>query len=230
MRSIFLSTLLPLLCTACKSGQNPPVRPAQPEPMTFRLEAGGCRGYCPIYQIEFAPDGKATYFGERFVQTEGERAFHLTEAERQTLQRAIAAADIWQYPTVIETDIADAPPRTFIVSDGQRRHSTTASADIPQPLAELMEVVQTLADAHQLNLRDGVHPNEIRDTRDSIRVLLRDDLNAGNWLMQFTEIRLQLLRRTGAANEWLIAFDPAQITRKQIIDLMKDMEGVKGVH
>jgi hypothetical protein len=196
-----------------------------------QLETTRCRGYCPAYTLLIYRNGAALYNGLYFVQKAGEHRFQLTPAELKRLEAAVQTANLWQYPNKIESQVADAPWSLITVYRDDRRQEVAGSVDRPQPLLDLENLMKDLAEAHGLPVREGVNPDiPPAASRQSVVVLLKPEVNASDWLMQFSELRLQLLRRTGAQNEWIVAFDPAQISSEALIDLFKDMEGVLQVH
>jgi hypothetical protein len=196
-----------------------------------QLETTRCRGYCPAYTLLFYRNGAALYNGLYFVQKPGEHRFQLTPAELKRLEAAVQTANLWQYPSKIESQVADAPWSVLTVYRDERKQAVAGSVDRPQPLLDLENLMKDLAEAHGLPVREGVNPDlPPAASRQTVVVLLKPEVNAGDWLMQFSELRLQLLRRTGAQNEWIVAFDPAQISGEALTDLFKDMEGVLQVH
>jgi hypothetical protein len=192
-----------------------------------QLETTRCRGYCPAYTLLFYRNGAALYNGLYFVQKAGEHRFQLTPAELKRLEAAVQTANLWQYPSKIESQVADAPWSVLTVYHDARKYEVSGSVDRPQPLLDLEDLMKDLAEVHGLPVREGVNPDILpAATRQTVVVLLKPEINAGNWLMQFSDIRLQLLHRTGEQNEWIVAFDPKEISQEGLIDLFKDMEGV----
>jgi len=57
-------------------------------------------------------------------------------------------------------------------------------------------------------------------------VKLRPELNAGNWIGQFSDIHLRLVRRISAENIWVVAYDANELEEKSLIELLKGTDGV----
>lgn len=191
------------------------------------FESHGCRGWCPVYKLLFRNNGTAVYEGIRNTVKAGTTEFKITKEELSRLQRATDAANVWQYPEQIPSNIADAPGGIITVFRGSAQKRVSGTVDRPKPLLELEALMQALADAQDLDVKTGVNPNEIPVTsRSEVIVTLKKEVNAGNWIARFGEIKLRLVRRISAENTWLVAFDPAQITEKTLIEMLKSTEEV----
>lgn len=213
---------LPLLASQCNR------RPAAAKMPFVQLETGACFGFCPIFRLTVRNNGWTEYEGKRFAVKAGLDSFQLTTAELTLLREKVKSVDLWQYPERIETQTADAPYGTLTVWAEGRTKSVTGTIDRPAPLLELEEMLKDLATAHGLDVRTGVDPNRPPATVDKKEILvkLKPEVNAGNFMMQFTELNLDLVRRTGEENIWVVAYDPTQISEQALIDLFKGMDGV----
>ncbi|MBV6439177.1 MAG: hypothetical protein DYG98_20485 [Haliscomenobacteraceae bacterium CHB4] len=191
------------------------------------LETGPCFGFCPVFKLEVLNNGFVRYNGERFVEKVGKDSFYLTRTELKQLKEKIQSVNLWQYPDMIKTDVVDAPFATLIAYEGEKSKTVRGSIDRPAPLLELEGLLKDLAEAHGLQLKRGINPNSPPSgTMKEVIVQLKPDVNAGNWVNQFTEFKLRLVRRISAENIWIVAFDPKQIEEKALIDVLKDMDGV----
>lgn len=197
----------------------------------IRLATQGCRGYCPMYTLDFQNSGSVTYEGARFVKKVGKEVFQLTPAELTGLQAAVKKANLWQYPENIESRVADAPYATMTVYEGDKSHPVSGSIDRPKPLMELEMMLKDLAEAHGLEVKRGVNPDDpMLKLTAQVVVKLKQDVSAGNWIAPFDgDIKLRLVRRVASENNWLVAYNPEQFTEKEISDLLKDIEGVLDV-
>ena len=194
------------------------------------LETGACFGFCPIYKLTVYPDGRAVYTGKQFVEREGEFAFQLTPEELKSLKKTVTDVNLWQYPERIPSQIADAPGATLRVFNEDGPKSVSGSIDRPKPLLELEEQIKAIGSAHGLELRRGVNPRDpARANRREVIVLLDDAANAGNWITRFDDLKLQLVRRLGEPNQWVVAYDAGQITEAQLIERFKSTPEVKTV-
>lgn len=191
------------------------------------LETGPCFGFCPVFKLEVPNNGLVRYEGKKFVEKEGRDSFQLTGAELRQLKDKIKSVNLWQYPDMIKTDVVDAPFATLTAYEADKSKTVRGSIDRPAPLLELEGLLKDLAEAHGLQLKRGVNPNTPpAGTQRELIVQLKPDVNAGNWVNQFTEFKLRLVRRISTENIWLMAFDPKQIEEKTLIGLLKDMDGV----
>lgn len=223
MKPIQLVLLLAIAALfACKGSK----KMADPNAKLVQLETAGCRGFCPIYRLTFWQNGKAEFEGIRFTAQTGLRNFTLDKTELAGLQQLVAETNLWQYPDRFQSTIADAPSATLTVWDGDKSKSTLGSIDRPQPLLALEAHLKLLAEKKGLQVRFGVDPNEpAPGVRSEILVQLKDDVNAGNWLQQFEDLRLRLVRRIPPNNTWLVAYDRTEIEEPTLIDLFKGMDG-----
>lgn len=180
-----------------------------------------------MYKLLFHSDGSARYEGLRNTVKKGTVEFRLTQAELGQLKRTLTATNVWQYPEQIPSGVADAPGGIITVYKKGGQKSVSGSIDRPKPLLELEKLMQILAEAHGLDVTTGVDPNEIAAAaRSEVIVKLKKELNAGNWIAQFSDIKLRLLRRLGEDNIWLVAYDSKEIKEASLIDLFKSTEGV----
>lgn len=208
---------------ACKTQKNNTLPPGTP---FVGLQTSGCFGYCPVFELIAYTNGQVRYVGERFVEKEGRDSFLLTAAELTQLRTKVSAVNLWQYPERIQSDIMDAPSATLTAYDFKRVKSVSGSIDRPTPLLELENMLKDLAEAHGLQVKRGVNPNAVPEaTKKELIVKLRPELNAGNWIGQFSDIRLRLVRRISAENIWVVAYDSKEITEKSIIKLLKNTDG-----
>ena len=74
----------------------------------------------------------------------------------------------------------------------------------------------------------GVAPDVTNGPAREVIVHLKPGVNAGNWLMQFEELNLRLIRQV-SADIWLVAYNPAEIKEQGLIDLLKRTKDVLDV-
>lgn len=191
-----------------------------------KLEMYGCRGFCPSYNLLFHNDGIMAYEGLRNVVKMGVDSTQLTGPDLKRLQEAVEAINLWQYPKRIESQIADAPNSLLAVYNGEKRHEVRGSVDRPKPILEFETMLKDLAEKYGFKVKEGVNPYEAPPNQQEILVKFEAAVNPGNFMMQFQEIRLRIVRRVSAENLWIIGYNPDQITEKQLIDMMKVMDGV----
>jgi hypothetical protein len=195
------------------------------------LATQGCRGWCPVYILDFYTDGKVTYDGMRNVEKTGKSEFQLTADELSKLTAEVKNVNLWQYPENIESRIADAPYAMLTGYDGEKSHPVSGSIDRPKPLLQLENMLKDLAETHGLQVKKGVNPNDPALKLTALVVVkLKPEINAGNWAAKFeNDIRIRLVRRVSTENNWLIGYDPEKFTEKAISDLLKDLDGVLDV-
>jgi hypothetical protein len=189
------------------------------------LQTGGCRGYCPIFKLSFKDNGMAEYEGIRFVEKEGKSTFKITPSELIEVRKRVKEINFWKYPERIESKVMDAPSATFTVFEGEKTKSVSGTIDRPKIMLDFEAYLKSLAEKSGLVLK-GVDPNAPKEaTKSEVILRLKDDVNAGNWLRQFGELKLQLVRRTPPGNTWLVAYDSAEIKEIDVIKMFKDTEG-----
>jgi len=226
----YLSLLIALASFGnCKSHQE--MKAAnQPENATklVGLQMFPCRGFCPVYTITIYQNGLLEYNGEKFVEKTGSASFTLSKEELANLRQEVSKTNLWQYPDEVESRIMDAPYATLSAWSGEKVKSVRGSIDRPKPLLELEKMIKNIAEAHGLKVIKGVNPNVSSAATSELLVKLKPEVNAGNWLLPFEELKLRLIRRV-YDNTWLVGFDPAQIEESQIIEMLKKTEGVLDV-
>jgi len=224
MKNTCFILLLFMAVFACKSQKS--VHTASHAPFVG-LQTSGCFGYCPVFKLTVLGGGLVRYEGERFVEKEGRDSFMLTKEELVRLRAKVASVNLWQYPDRIESQIMDAPSATLFAYDSAKTKRVSGSIDRPVPLLELENMLKDLAEAHGLQVKRGVDPRAVpADAKKELILKLKPELNAGNWIAQFTEFRVQLVRRISSENIWLVGYDSKQIDEKTIIELFKNTEGV----
>jgi Domain of unknown function (DUF6438) len=219
----FLASISMMATTKCHNKPN--ALPNDPSPLV-QLQMHGCRGYCPTYKILFRNDGMLEYEGIRNMVKQGKDTVQLNGTELKQLREALASLNLWQYPERIESQVADASNATITVFGNEKEHSVHGSIDRPKPILEFENLLEDLAEAHGLKVKEGVNPYTAPANQQEILVKFKPEINPGNFLMQFEDIRLRIVRRVSAENLWIIGYNPDQITQKQLIDLLKGMEGV----
>jgi hypothetical protein len=204
-------------------GSNQPA-PAAPNAVLVSLETGGCRGYCPIYKLTFKNNGTMEYKGSIHVEKVGEQTVRLAPDEFGRLKSELSKAELWQYPEVIPSTVADAPPHTLTVFEGAKKHSVKTTAGAPKPIAALHDLMKSIAEAHGIMVRKGVDPNDPANMTGELVVKFKPNVNAGNFCMQFMEIKVRPLRRISEDNVWIIGFNPSELTEEQFLDIIRGME------
>jgi len=221
---IFFLASMNLMANSKCNGK-PAVTANDPSPIV-QLEMHGCRGFCPTYKLLFRNDGALEYEGIRNMIKQGMDTVQLSNSELKQLRVAMAAVNLWQYPERIESQVADAPNSTITVFNRDKQHAVQGSIDRPKPVLEFELLLKDLAEAHGLKVKEGLNPYEAPANQQEILVKFKPEVNPGNFMMQFEEIRLRIVRRVSAENLWIIGYNPDQITQKQLIDTLKSMEGV----
>lgn len=233
MKHSLFFLLAAALIVACKPQEN--ANAQQPAPATpavenlVRLETGGCRGYCPMYKLTFRKDGTFEYLGIRNVEKKGLHSARLTTTEYSNLLKEVNRTNLWQYPTEIPSNVADAPVHTYTVYEGSKSHTVKGTVGIPKPILDLEALLQDLAEAHGFQVKKGVDPNDPGDLKGQVIVKFKMDVNAGNFCNQFTDLKVRPVQHLSEDNTWAIGFNPSELTQEQFISLLKDMEGVLNV-
>lgn len=213
-----------LVHTKCGS-QEPATATANNSPLVI-LETRGCRGFCPIYKLVFHNDGRVAYEGLRNMLKMGTDTIHLTSDELKHLKTDLKKLNLYQYPEQIQSLVMDAPGATITVMEGGKLHSVSGTIDRPEPILAFEELMKDLAEAHGLKVKNGVNPYEAPANQKEIIVKFNPDINPGNFMMQFDQIQLRIVKRVTAENIWVIGYNPDQISEAKLIDLMKSKNGV----
>jgi hypothetical protein len=174
----------------------------------------------------FLQNGQVAYQGIRNMVKMGLDTIQLTNPELKRLKASVKEVNLWQYPARFDSQVADAPPSELTVYEGTRSHSVLGDFQRPKPILELEELLKTLVEAHGLKVKVGVNPYEAPANQKEITVKFKPTVNPGNFFMQFDEIRIRIVRRLSAENEWLVGYNPDQVTEKQLIEMLKGMDGV----
>lgn len=191
------------------------------------LKTSGCFGFCPVFRLTFFGNRHVEFEGINFTAQTGIKTFELTADELTKLRAKVAATNVWQYPDRFESTIQDAPGATITVWDGERKKSTQGTMDRPQALLDLQALMTQLGENHGLNLTRGVDPKAPQPgARAEVIVKLEEKLNAGNWIRQFEDLRLQLVRRIPPENMWVVAYDTTQVEQETLLELFRATVGV----
>ena len=192
----------------------------------IHFEAGACRGYCRIYKLTFLTDGTLQYSGSRNVLEVGDKTAKLSAEEFSKLQNAVRRANLHQQAAQIPSDIMDAPKHTFYVYHNGKRHRVSGSRPLPEPIQALDDLMQDIAETHGFMVKKGIDPNDPSAMTGQVRVVFKPEVNAGNFCMQFMEIKSRPVRRLSEQNIWLIGYNPSELTEAQFINILQSMEGV----
>lgn len=191
------------------------------------LKTTGCFGFCPVFRLTFFGNRHVEFEGLHFTAQTGLKTFELTDDELSKLKAKLAATNVWQYPDRFESTIQDAPGATITVWDGDKKKSSHGSMDRPQALLDLQALMTQLGENHGLNLTRGVDPKAPQPgARAEVVVKLEENLNAGNWIRQYEDLRLQLVRRIPPENMWVVAYDKTQVDETVLLELFRSTVGV----
>lgn len=194
------------------------------------LETTPCRGYCPAYKLDFFTNGSVQYEGIRFVEKIGVSTFQLTPTEQTMLHKKMEAANLWQYPESFPVTIVDGPGANITIYNGKAEKTIRGSIERPKPIRDMQDFLAGLAKAHGYKL-DSFNPDDIPDTspKTELLVKLKPEINAGNWVRDINRVsktNLKLVRRIGADNIWVVAFDASKFQQDDILTLLKSHEHV----
>jgi len=89
-----------------------------------------CFGTCPVYTVRVSADGELVYYGERFVEAEGDRTGEIEPAEVERIWGLAQAAKIFELEEhygvgnpACGPPIADMPGTTVAIRADERVHS-----------------------------------------------------------------------------------------------------------
>ncbi len=231
MKHSLFMLLAAALLVACTPQQNVSAQQtgnatANPAANLVQLETGGCRGFCPMYKLTFRKDGTMAYIGIRNVEKVGPATIRLSTEEYASLLKEVTRTDLWQYPTEIPSTVADAPVHTFTVFDGAKSHVVKGTAEIPQPILTLEQLMQNIAEAHGFPVKNGVDLSQVNNMKGQVIVKFMMDVNAKEYCNQFSDLKVRALQHLSEDNTWVIGYDPKEITEEQFSNLLRDMGGV----
>lgn len=222
---------LGLSLIACKSNKKSDIAMQTTENQSLIiLETTPCRGYCPAYKLDFLANGTVQYEGIRFVEKIGTSSFQLTNTELILLRKKMETANLWQYPESFPVTIADGPGASITVYNGKAEKTIRGSVERPKPIRDMQDFLAGLAKAHGYKL-ESFNPDDIPDNapKTELLVKLKPEINAGNWLRDINKVsktNLKLVRRIGADNIWVVAFDASKFQQDDILTLLKSHEHV----
>ncbi len=221
MKFIYFLLLVLVAATAfqCSRKKMPSTRPDQPY---ISLATSGCRGYCPVFRLQILQGGAAIYTPERYCVVFEPRKFQLTEAELAALRNRVKTIPYQKYPSYIQSTIADAPGATITFHQPDTSYSITGTVDRPKSLLDLEEHLRDIAQAHGIDTRKSFDPTEIPPgSASELLVLLKEEVNAGNWIRRIEVGNPRLIRRIPPNNAWVLSFDHTQISIKDMIAVLE---------
>ena len=192
------------------------------------LETGACRGFCPIVKLTFNSDGSVDYEGIRFVKKIGKDRFQLSKNETADLKTKAKNLNFWQYQDLYKSNVMDLPSATVTIWDGRKKKSVTGTVGRPQAVQDFQNYLSGLATVHGFPVA-AYNPDDEIDEKiaKSIIVELKPEVNPGNWVMQFQDIKIRLVRRLAPdRNLWLVNFNPNEIDQESLILLVKSSKDV----
>ena len=212
----FLSLTLLIQCATKKQ------IPLPPDAMMVSLATHGCRGYCPVFQIIIKQNGNCSYIPEQYCAISEPKDFRLSQAEYDLVSAKYKAIPYRKYPSYIESTIADAPGATLTFHERDSAYSITGTIDRPKSLLDLENTIRDIALAHGIDTRKAYDPTEIAPANASeLLVLLKEEINAGNWIAQIQVGNPRLVRRIPPNNAWILSFDRSQIGVKEMISVIE---------
>jgi len=192
----------------------------------IQMEAFGCRGYCPVYKITFRTDGFLVYEGTRNVEILGPSTVRLSSEEYSKLLKEVTKVDLWQYSEDIQSPAVDAPVHKFTVYNDSKLHTVKGRGELPAPVLALEMLMQEIADAHKLPVRNGTDPNNPGSLKGQLIVKFKMDTNAREFCGQFSDLKVRPIRHMSEDNTWAVAYDPTEISQEELMGLLRDMDGV----
>lgn len=149
MKRLFALFIL-LLAVACGNPMYNQIKAAEQNDVKVTLQRTACFGQCPIYKATFdLSNAKLQYFGERFVKTEGEREFDLTEEEVSRIQKKIVEVDYLTLEGKYDGPISDVPSCITTLSvQGEMVKEVTNRVDGPDRLKEYENLLDEILKVH----------------------------------------------------------------------------------
>jgi hypothetical protein len=193
-----------------------------------KLETGACRGFCPVVNLTFNSNGTVDYEGVRSVKKMGKARFQITKNELADLQNKLAEANLWQFQEEYKSDIADLPSATLTVFQGKKMKSIMGSTGRPLPVESMQQFLSGLAMVHDFPIMSYNAADDFDEkATGSVLVELKKGVNPGNWILQFQDVRVKLVRRVAPErNIWLVHFDQKTIDETSLISLFKSTTDV----
>jgi Domain of unknown function (DUF6438) len=227
MATFVLHSFLLLACVAFFQCASPKAPETPSNDALVSFATGGCRGYCPIFEIRVNQDGTCTYTPERNCAISEPRTFKLEKTELATLKKEIAAIPYRTYPERFESTIADAPPSTLVFYEKLKAFSVTGTLERPKKLQDLEETIRSLALKNGIDTRKAYDPNEIPSEHASeLLVQLKEEVNAGNWIATIEAGNPRLVRRMPPNNTWIVKFNNKEVSAKDMLIIVRASESV----
>ncbi len=219
--ALFMAAFSALFFVFCKGSKKAAGGPTE----LVEIETWPCRGYCPAYKMTFLSDGKVAWEGLRAVRKMGKENFQLTKLETGDVKPRVDRAEISKFEKEYKSGIADAAGyRLSFWENGKKRTiSVEGGSQPPAKLLGLETFLKELGEKYGYDTRKGFNPNEPDEaTAQTVIVELKPEVNAGNWLAQFSELKLSLVRRLRPdVNIWLVKFDSAQLSANDLVAAFK---------
>ncbi len=125
----------------------PWMRPTQGSYLVAKIKRTGCYGTCPIYVGAIFSDGKAFYYGERFVEKLGYFEGNVNLVQLNSLVKLSYQNSFYDLAPIYPTDgryIVDLPTSTIHFNSGINQKTITNKGNAPEELSLLQESLHTL--------------------------------------------------------------------------------------
>ncbi|MBW8010222.1 MAG: hypothetical protein FVQ83_03125 [Chloroflexi bacterium] len=109
-----------------------------------------CYGTCPAYTVTVYGDGRVLYFGEMFVEVEGEREYTIPEEDVHLLVELILETDFFSLRDEYTVGATDLPSTTISVTFDERYKSVYVYGGGPDEFHELEQEIDRIARTNEL--------------------------------------------------------------------------------
>lgn len=121
--------------------------PTEGSYLVAKIKRTGCYGTCPIYVGAIYSDGKAFYFGERFVENIGYFSGQISMEQLDALIKLSYQNHFYDLAPEYPTDgrfISDLPTKKLYINSGLNKKTVLDRGNAPEELDVIEEALQTL--------------------------------------------------------------------------------------
>lgn len=201
-----------------------------PDSKLIEMYKGACFGKCPVFTLTVYRNGVVDYEGKRFTDKMGVYSKKLDATQLAELKKAIADAQMMTLKDEYESRIPDLPMTKITYFEGEKNKTVAGKEDRPEKLMAAEKILVTISKSEGWTLQKapdyGLKENEIPN---EIIVQLKEGIDATKWVEENSTRFSNLVIKeqiTPNMNYWLLTFDPSATPPTQMLNMIKEKEGV----